>query len=71
MAVVGGFEPSKGSLAIEQRRLCGQPIILRLSDTPHPRDRRVCLPISSHYNLITSYVYKIPLLPVPNRVPSS
>ena len=35
---------STGSLAKGHCALCGQPIIPRLSDVPHPRDRRVCLP---------------------------
>ena len=29
------------------------PSILRLSVNPHPRDRRACLPVSSHYNIST------------------
>jgi len=53
-AVVGGFEPPSGD-SIDDKRLQagGLPRIINLFLYPHPRDRRIRLPIPPHYNLFT------------------
>ena len=48
----GWIRTTTRSLAKGQCAHCGQPIILRLSDVSHPRDRRVCLPISTPYSIV-------------------
>ncbi len=39
-------------LALVQKKDSGQPVILRLSQIPHPRDRRAWLPVSSPHSVI-------------------